>query len=73
MNLVADLHTHTSVSHHALSTLHEMVEQAKSLGLKTIAITDHAPAMPDSPHLWYFNSLLRLPHILPGGFLLLKG
>lgn len=73
MKIIADLHTHTSVSTHALSTLNEMVAQAQVLGLKTIAITDHAPAMPDAPHPWYFNSLLRLPHTLPNGFLLLKG
>lgn len=74
MKLVADLHTHTCVSTHAFSTMEEMAGQAHKLGLRALAVTDHAPGMPDSPHPWYFSGLLRLPDIVQGGeLLLLKG
>lgn len=61
MKLAADLHTHTIVSDHALSTVYEMITQAKKLGMQAIAITDHGVAMPDSPHPWYFSNLIRMP------------
>ena len=73
MKLVADLHTHTCVSNHAFSTLREMVLQAKKNGLSALAITDHGVGMPDSPHPWYFNNLLHIPHFIEDGFFLLKG
>ncbi len=73
MTIIADLHVHTNVSNHALSTLQEMMVQAKSLGYLSMAVTDHAPAMPDSPHPWYFYTLCNLPSIVEDGFLLLKG
>ncbi len=73
MKLVADLHTHTSVSDHAFSTLQEMVLQAKKNGLLAMAVTDHGTGMPDSPYPWYFNNLLHIPHRIEDGFLLLKG
>lgn len=73
MKIVADLHTHTSVSTHAFSSMNEMITQAQKIGLKTLAITDHAPAMPDSAHPWYFHALLQLPQPLPDGYLVLRG
>lgn len=73
MKLIADLHTHTIASTHAYSTLAEMVACAKQLGYCAMAVTDHAPASPDAPHIWYFSNLLHQPDILPGNFLLLKG
>lgn len=73
MNLIADLHTHTLVSNHAFSTIKEMTDRAVELGIRAMAVTDHGPAMPDSPHLWYFYNLVRLPQVLPNGLLLLKG
>lgn len=73
MNLVADLHTHTLVSSHAYSTLQEMTTRARELGLAALAITDHGVAMPDSPHPWYFNTLVRQPSLLGEDFLLMKG
>lgn len=73
MKLIADLHTHTIASTHALSTLQEMIHQAQALGLSALAVTDHAPAMPDAPHSWYFTTMKRLPNILPNGFVLLRG
>ncbi|MFV0412134.1 MAG: phosphatase [Oscillospiraceae bacterium] len=73
MNLIADLHTHTIASTHAFSSLNEMTAEALKLGLKAMAVTDHAPGVPDSPHVWYFNNLVRLPDIIQNDFLLLKG
>lgn len=62
MELIADLHMHTIVSNHAFNTITEMAQKAKELGLYAIAITEHGPAMPDSPHPWYFYGLSTLPH-----------
>lgn len=73
MKIIADLHTHTSVSNHALSSLQEMITQAQEIGLKTVAITDHAPEMTDAPHIWYFSALKQLPQPLPDGYLVLRG
>lgn len=73
MKLIADLHTHTIASNHAFSTLFEMTEQAKSMGLLAIAVTDHAPGMPDAPHPYYFGNIVHLPDQLPNGLFLLKG
>lgn len=73
MKLIADLHTHTCASTHAFSTLHEMQQQAQKIGLQALAITDHAVAVDDSPHISHFHTITRLPTLLPGNFLLLKG
>lgn len=73
MELIADLHTHTVASTHAYSTLQEMVDACRKNGQRAMAVTDHAPAMPDAPHEWYFHNLLRLPNWLEDGFLLLRG
>ena len=62
--IAADLHTHTLVSNHAFNTITEMATKAAAMGYKAIAITDHGCAMPDSPHIWYFNNLIRLPDVL---------
>lgn len=64
--IAADLHTHTMVSNHAFNTITEMATKAAAIGYKAIAITDHGCAMPDSPHIWYFNNLVRLPDVLEG-------
>lgn len=61
MRIIADTHTHTIASTHAYGTIKEMVEEAASLGLYAIAITDHGPNMPGSPREWYFNNLNAIP------------
>lgn len=61
MKIVADTHTHTIASTHAYGTIKEMVEEAASLGLYAVAITDHGPKMPGSPREWYFNNLCAIP------------
>lgn len=40
-DIIADLHTHTTFSLHAYSSIKENIEYAKKAGLKYIAITDH--------------------------------
>lgn len=66
MKIIADLHTHTNVSDHAHSSLHEMVLGAKNAGLGFIGITNHAPAMPDGAHEWHFSNLNIVPRVIEG-------
>ncbi|HBM81891.1 MAG: phosphatase [Clostridiales bacterium] len=61
-----DTHTHTIVSGHAYSTLLENAEYASKIGLKMIAVTDHGPAMPGGPHIFYFGNLRVVPDNLFG-------
>lgn len=55
-NFVLDTHTHTIASGHAYSTLQEMLTAAKEKRLELLCITEHAPAMPGSCHLFYFHN-----------------
>ena len=72
MRLLADLHTHTVASGHAFSTLTENAHVARTRGLELIAITDHAPSVPQGAHPWYFWNLKIIPSVLDG-VRLLKG
>ncbi len=67
-----DTHTHTIASTHAYGTLSENLEQAAKRGLKAIAITDHGPLLPDSPHPWHFYNMRILPRII-NGIIILRG
>ena len=60
------MHTHTIASTHAYSTIMENCIWAAKYGLKVIAMTDHAPCMPDSPHIWHFENLRCLPRTIEG-------
>lgn len=66
MKLLADLHVHTINSGHAYSTIEEYVAAAKKKGLRIIAITDHGPSMPGSPHMYYFNNMRMIPKKIDG-------
>lgn len=67
MLIQADLHAHTIASDHAYSTVLEMATYAGMAGLSALAITDHAPEMPDAPHHWHFGNLEpTLPRVLMG-------
>lgn len=66
MIIQADLHTHTIASTHAYSTITENCLQAKEIGLKAIAMTDHGYKMPDSPHEWHFGNMKILPRTIHG-------
>lgn len=56
-----DLHTHTLASGHAYSTIDAMIKAAENAGIKIFGITEHAPMMPGSCTLLYFNNLRVLP------------
>lgn len=62
----ADLHCHTLASAHAYSTVFELLQFAKQRNLSVLAVTDHAPNMPDSSHLWHFKNLRTLPRQYDG-------
>ncbi|MBI5700745.1 PHP domain-containing protein [Candidatus Saganbacteria bacterium] len=64
--IIADFHVHTISSGHAYSTLQEYVDQAKKIGLRYIAITDHGPAMPGGPHIYHFNNMKMIPKEIDG-------
>lgn len=56
-----DLHTHTLASGHAYSTIDAMIREAEKKELKILGITEHAPKMPGSCTVLYFNNLRVLP------------
>lgn len=62
----ADTHCHTIASPHAYGTIAENISAASKAGLKAIAITDHGPALPDSPHIWHFTNMRVLPRVIDG-------
>lgn len=66
MNLIADTHTHTMACDHAYSTLSENAAAAAEKGLRFLAATEHAPAMPGAPGQMYFDNLRVLPPSLYG-------
>lgn len=72
MKIIADTHCHTIASTHAYSTVLENAKFASEIGLKYLAITDHAPAMADAPHLWHFFNMKVIPDEL-FGVKILKG
>lgn len=48
MKYLIDTHTHTIASGHAYNTIDEMTRYAGSIGLLNLAITEHAPQMPEA-------------------------
>lgn len=70
LKIIADMHCHTIVSNHAYSTILENISAANKKGLKLIAITDHGPKLPDSPHEYYFFNLKILPRKINNVYLL---
>ena len=66
MNDILDLHTHTLASGHAYNTIMEMAAAAKEAGLQILGITEHAPQMPGSCHIYYFENLKVVPRSLCG-------
>lgn len=61
MNYLLDLHTHTLASGHAYSTIMEMAHGASMTGLDILGITEHAPAMPGTCQLYYFQNFKVIP------------
>lgn len=66
MKPITDLHVHTISSGHAYSTLLEIVQYAKSIGLPMVGISDHAPGMPGGAHLFHFLNMRILPKEIDG-------
>lgn len=72
MRFEADTHSHTLASGHAYSTVKEMAAAAEAKGLKALALTEHAPKMPGTCGLFYFQNLDVVPRKC-GGIRLLMG
>lgn len=64
MQILTDTHCHTLASSHAYSTIHDYLAQAKLNGIQLLSITDHAPPMPDAPHLWHFVNYRVIPRLV---------
>ena len=71
MLIEIDTHAHTLISGHAYNTIREMARMAADKGLKGLALTEHAPEMPGSTHLFYFQNLNVVPRQMEGIELLL--
>lgn len=61
MKDVLDVHTHTTASGHAYSSIRENISAAKAAGLELIGISEHAPRMPGSCHDFYFLNVGVIP------------
>ncbi|MGL4989429.1 MAG: phosphatase [Cetobacterium sp.] len=61
-----DLHIHTNVNPHAFSTLEENISAAAKKGMEVIAITNHGPALEDTPHWWHLVNIAVLPDVIEG-------
>ncbi len=61
MKDLMDLHTHTTASGHAYSTITEMTAAARDRGVELLGITEHAPKMPGSCGILYFSNFRVLP------------
>ncbi|MDN4626083.1 MULTISPECIES: PHP domain-containing protein [unclassified Erwinia] len=72
MNLLIDLHIHTHASAHAYSSVYEHIVEAKRKNMLALGITDHGPALDDSPHRWHFLNMNAIPKQIDG-MRILKG
>ncbi|MGF6907876.1 phosphatase [Fusobacterium sp. PH5-44] len=61
MDFKIDLHMHTNSTPHAYSTFEECIDRALKKKMKVIAITNHGPALPDSPHWWTLRNMVVFP------------
>lgn len=71
MIIKADTHSHTIASGHAYSSLREMAKAGAKNGLEALAITEHAPQMPESCGTFYFSNFKVIPREMYGMKLLL--
>lgn len=72
MKYLIDLHTHCISGGHAYSTFQENVLEAYAKGLAVYGLSEHAPAMPGGPHVFFFANLKVLPDVYKG-MRILKG
>lgn len=61
MKSIMDLHTHTIASGHGYSTLQENIAEAQKMGLKYLGFSEHGPAMPGGPHVFFFTNFKCIP------------
>lgn len=66
MKFEADTHAHTIASGHAYSTIKEMAAAGAEKGLKALALTEHAPKMPGTCQLFYFQNIDVVPREICG-------
>lgn len=66
MKFEVDTHAHTIASGHAYSTIREMAAAGAEKGLKALALTEHAPKMPGTCQLFYFQNLDVVPREMYG-------
>lgn len=66
MQLLFDLHTHTTASGHGFSTLKENIEEAGNKGLKAMGTSDHSSAMPGSAAPIFFTNYRAVPREIMG-------
>lgn len=66
MEIKLDLHTHTSFSPHAYSTLMENITVAKERGMEAIAMTNHGMSTEDFLSDWHFGNLKHIPRVVNG-------
>lgn len=66
MGYKIDLHIHTNINPHAYSTLEENIAAAAEKEMTTIAITNHGPALCDSPHWWGLGNIKIIPSVIKG-------
>lgn len=72
MRYPIDLHIHSNANPHAYSTVEENINSARAKGMEVIAITNHGPALQDSPHWWSLVNMRVLPEYV-GELRVLKG
>lgn len=61
-----DVHTHTVASGHAYSTLLENIQYGKKNGMEIIGMSDHAPTLPGSAYIYFFQNLKHIPKEVEG-------
>ena len=64
--IAGDMHTHTSVSQHAYSTIAENIEYSRRQGLEFLGWTDHGPEMMDGAIAHHFLCMNSLPMMMDG-------
>ena len=66
MKMIADTHAHTLMSGHAYSTIREMAAAAAEKELQALALTEHAPEIPGTCGLYYFQNMDVIPREMRG-------
>jgi putative hydrolase len=66
MTYKIDLHTHTTASGHAYSSVMEMIAWAKKNNIAYLGLSDHSPGMPGSAYIYHFQNLRVIPREVDG-------